>query len=84
MECSRTLPGLGITLSADALRTSGLTILGGGSGITPEALAEGTSMVWGWIKEGMLKAAIERVPFKDVERAWKRTDVQGRRIVITP
>jgi len=61
-----------------------MTILGGGSGITPEALAEGTSMVWGWIKEGMLKAAIERVPFKDVERAWKRTDVQGRRIVITP
>jgi len=25
-------------------------------------------MVWGWIKEGMLKAAIERVPLKDVAR----------------
>ena len=78
------MAGPRITLSADALRTSGLTILGGGSGITPEALAEGASQVWDWIKEGKLKAAIERVPLKDVERAWKRTDVQGRRIVIIP
>jgi NADPH2:quinone reductase len=78
------MAGSRITLSADALRTSGLTILGGGSGITPEALAEGASQVWDWIKEGKLKAAIERVPLKDVERAWKRTDVQGRRIVIIP
>ena len=78
------MAGPRITLSADALRTSGLTLLGGGSGITPEALAEGASQVWDWIKEGKLKAAIERVPLKDVERAWKRTDVQGRRIVIIP
>lgn len=78
------MAGPRITLSADALRTSGLTILGGGSGITPEALAEGAGQVWDWIKEGKLKAAIERVPLKDVERAWKRTDVQGRRIVIIP
>jgi NADPH2:quinone reductase len=40
--------------------------------------------VWDWIKEGQLKAEIERVPLKDVERAWKRNDVQGRRIVIIP
>ncbi|HEU4782061.1 MAG TPA: zinc-binding alcohol dehydrogenase family protein [Ktedonobacterales bacterium] len=78
------MAGPRITLSADALRTSGLTILGGGSGITPEALAEGASQVWDWIKEGRLKACIECVPLKDVERAWKRTDVQGRRIVMIP
>lgn len=78
------MAGPRITLPADALRTSGLTILGGGSGITPEAVGEGTSQVWDWIKDGKLKAAIERVPLKDVERAWKRTDVQGKRIVIVP
>jgi hypothetical protein len=27
---------------------------------------------------------VKSVPLKDVERAWKRTDVQGRRIVIMP
>ncbi len=78
------MAGPRITLAADALRTSGLTIVGGGSGITPEALAEGTSLVWDWIKEGKLKADIEQAPLKDVERVWKRTDVQGRRVVIVP
>jgi NADPH2:quinone reductase len=40
--------------------------------------------VWEWIKAGTLRAAIERVPLKDIERAWARTDLHGTKIVIVP
>jgi NADPH:quinone reductase-like Zn-dependent oxidoreductase len=78
------MAGATIALSADALRTSGLEITGAGAGLTPEALAEGSSQVWDWIKAGKLRAEIEAVPLRDVERAWKRTDLHGKRIVIVP
>jgi NADPH:quinone reductase-like Zn-dependent oxidoreductase len=72
------------SLPADALRTSGLQITGAGAGLTIEALTEGTSQVWEWIKAGKLRVEIERVPLKEVERAWKRSDLQGKRVVIVP
>jgi NADPH:quinone reductase-like Zn-dependent oxidoreductase len=73
-----------ITLAADALRTSGLEISGAGSGLTPEAIAEGATQVWEWIKAGKLQAEIEAVPLKDVARAWGRADLHGKRIVLVP
>jgi NADPH:quinone reductase-like Zn-dependent oxidoreductase len=78
------MAGPNISLSADALRTTGLEILGAGGGITPDAIAEGTNQVWDWIKEGQLRFDIERVPLKEVESAWQRTDLDGKRIVIIP
>ena len=78
------MAGPTISLAAEALRTSGLEILGAGSGLTPESIAEGTQQVWEWIKASKLQADIERVPLKEVERAWKRTDIRGKRIVIVP
>ncbi len=77
-------PAPAITLSADALRTSGLEITGAGGGLTPEAIGEGTTQVWEWIKAGKLQAEIEVVPLKDVERAWGRADLHGKRIVLVP
>ncbi len=73
-----------ISLPADALRTSGLQITGAGAGLTIEAITEGTSQVWEWIKAGKLHAEIERVPLKEVERAWKQADIHGKRVVIVP
>jgi NADPH:quinone reductase-like Zn-dependent oxidoreductase len=78
------IAGSSIALSADALRTSGLEITGAGAGLTPEAVAEGTGQVWEWIKEGNLRADIEQAPLRDIEHAWKRTDLHGKRIVIVP
>jgi NADPH:quinone reductase-like Zn-dependent oxidoreductase len=78
------MAGPKISLAAEALRTSGLEILGDGCGLTPEAIAEGTHQVWEWIKAGKLQADIEQVPLKYVENAWQRTDVHGKRIVIVP
>ena len=76
--------GATLSLSADALRTSGLEIKGGGGGVTPEAIAEGTQQVWEWIQAGKLQADIEQVPLQEVESAWQRSDSQGKRIVIIP
>ena len=73
-----------IALSADALRTSGLEIYGAGAGASSETMAEGSNLVWNWIKEGKLHIDVELVPLKDVESAWQRTDVQGKRLVIVP
>jgi len=78
------MAGPTISLAAEALRTSGLEILGAGSSLTPEAFAEGTQQVWEWIRAGKLLVDIEQVPLRDVESAWKRTDVHGKRIVIVP
>ena len=78
------MAGPAITLSADALRTSGLKITGAGAGLTPKAIGEGTTQVLDWIKAGKLKAEIETVPLKDVERAWGRADLHGKRIVLVP
>ena len=71
-------------LTAEAIRISGLEILGAGGGLTREAIAEGTQQVWEWIKTGNLQADIEQVPLKDVENGWQRSDVHGKRIVIVP
>jgi len=73
-----------ITLSADALRTSGLEITGAGGGLTPDAIGEGTTQVWDWIKAGKLQAEIEAIPLKYMERAWSRTDLHGKRLVLVP
>jgi NADPH:quinone reductase-like Zn-dependent oxidoreductase len=73
-----------VSLAADALRTSGVEISGGGAGLTPETMAESSSQVWEWIKAGTLRAAIERVPLKEVKRAWGRTDLHGTKVVIVP
>jgi len=78
------MAGPTISLEASALRTSGLEILGAGSSLAPEAIAEGTQQVWEWIRAGKLLADIEQVPLRDVESAWKRTDIHGKRIVIVP
>ncbi len=78
------MAGAAISLPANALRTTGLEIYGGAAGITPEGISEGTNQVWDWIKANKLHMDIERVPLKDVETAWQRTDFQGKRMVVIP
>jgi NADPH:quinone reductase-like Zn-dependent oxidoreductase len=77
------IAGPAISLTGDALRTSGLEICGAGAGLTPEAIREGTTMVWDLIRAGKLHADVEAVPLKDIEAAWQR-DLHGQRLVIVP
>src|SRR5271157_2129558 len=78
------MAGPTISLSADALIDSGIELYGTGAGITPEIITEGTNQVWDFIKNDQLHIEIEKVPLKDIEEAWKRTDLHGTRIVIVP
>jgi hypothetical protein len=78
------MAGSTISLSADALRTSGLEIYGAAAGLTPEAMAEGTAIVWDWLKAKQLHMDIEQIPLKDIEQAWGRNDFQGKRLVVVP
>jgi NADPH:quinone reductase-like Zn-dependent oxidoreductase len=76
--------GASISLSADSLRTTGLQIFGGAAGITPEAIGEATNQVWDLLRAGKLHMDIEQVPLRDIENVWKRTDYEGKRIVVIP
>jgi NADPH:quinone reductase-like Zn-dependent oxidoreductase len=76
--------GSSISLPADALRTTGLEIYGATAGLSPEVMSEGSNQAIEWIKTGKLQIDIEQVPLKDIERLWKRTDFQGKRIVVVP
>jgi NADPH:quinone reductase-like Zn-dependent oxidoreductase len=78
------MAGATISLPGEALRTSGLEIMGAGAGLTPEAMGEATQMVWDWLREGKLHLDIVQVPLSDIESAWQRTDLHGKRIVIVP
>lgn len=76
--------GATVTLAASAIRTSGIEIMGGGAGITAEAIAEGMEQVWTWIRDGSVTMDVEIMPLSDIEAAWRRDDFEGRRIVIVP
>lgn|SRR5699024_9264850 len=76
--------GAELTLSADSLRTSGLEIIGGASGLTAESILEASNIIWEWAKEEKLQMDIETVSLQDIESIWQRKDFQGTRIVITP
>lgn len=71
-------------LAGEALRPSGLCIIGTGDSMTPEAVGEATRRVWEWIAAGKLEAAIERVALHDIERAWLAAEPHGSRLVIVP
>ncbi len=71
-----------ISLSAEAIRTSGLEITGAGN-IPPEAVPEALKQTWEWIGTGKLSIDIEKVPLKDIAEAWDRK-TEGKRVVIVP
>jgi NADPH2:quinone reductase len=71
-----------ITLPAEALRTSGVHLSGGGD-IPGEAVPKAIKQIWQWMKEGKFTMDIEQVPLKDVSLAWERK-TQGERIVLVP
>ncbi len=75
--------GQTITLSAAALRSSGLEILGSGSGTAPalDKLLDAYHQVLSRIASGELRIQTESVPLTDVEIAWER-ESRARLVVI--
>ena len=74
-----------IALPAAALRSSGLELYGSGGGsIPPKAILDVFPQIWALAANGKLRIEIEQAPLADVETAWQRQDVPGRRLVIVP
>ncbi len=79
------MAGPTISLLAAALRSSGLEIYGsGGGGIPHTAIIDTFPQLWALAATGKIRIDTKRVPLADVERAWQRKDLAGRRLVIIP
>jgi len=80
------MAGPTISLSAAALRSSGIEIYGsgGGSSVSHTAILETFPKLWALAAAGALRIDTESVSLADVESAWQRPGVSGRRIVIVP
>jgi NADPH2:quinone reductase len=75
--------GREIALQADMLRTSGLEIMGASAGIVPHEVPGLASQVFDWIRDGELRAEVERIRLEDVPGAWGH-EVHGKRLVVIP
>jgi NADPH:quinone reductase-like Zn-dependent oxidoreductase len=75
--------GATLQVAAESLRTSGVEIYGAAKGLA-ERMGEVYGQVVEWTLSGELTFDIERVPLSDIESAWNRTDLHGRRLVIEP
>jgi NADPH2:quinone reductase len=79
------MAGPTISLSAAALRSSGIEISGSGGGSIPHtAIFDAFPKLWALAAGGRLRIDTERVPLADVESAWQRNDLPGRRLVMIP
>jgi len=79
------MAGPTISLSAAALRGSGIEIYGSGGGSIPRmAIFETFPQMWALAASGKLHIDTVPVPLAEIEYAWQRNDWLGRRAVIVP
>jgi NADPH2:quinone reductase len=73
-----------LTVAAESLRTSGVEIYGAGKGLDGATMMDAYNQVVRWARDGSLAFDIERVPLSQIQNAWHRTDLRGRRLVVEP
>ncbi|GAA3837207.1 zinc-binding alcohol dehydrogenase family protein [Sphaerisporangium flaviroseum] len=76
--------GTELALAASSLRTSGVEIYGAAKGLGPQTMDEVYQQIVTWTRSGELTFDVEKVPLSDIETAWQRTDLKGRRLVVMP
>lgn len=76
--------GSALTLTASSLRTSGVELYGAARGLSGQAMGEAYRQVVAWTLSDELAFDLETVPLRDIETAWRRTDLKGRRLVVVP
>ena len=74
--------GSELTVGAESLRTSGVEIYGAAKGLGPETMGEVYGQVVEWARSGELSFDLEQVPLSDIDTAWRRTDLRGKRLVV--
>jgi hypothetical protein len=73
-----------LTVAAESLRTSGVEIYGAAKGLDAATMMHAYNQVVQWTRDGSLTFDIERVQLSQIETAWQRTDLRGRRLVAQP
>jgi NADPH:quinone reductase-like Zn-dependent oxidoreductase len=74
-----------LRLPAEAVRSSGLEVIGSGGGsIPPAAIFETFPQLWELAAKGELRVDVEPVRLPDVQAAWQRSDLGGHRLVLVP
>src|SRR5271157_1460710 len=73
-----------ISLPAAALRSAAVTIVGSGTMPSLDVVSESYQQLMNLAARGQLQIDVEPVPLADIERAWTRSDLHGRRLVIVP
>jgi NADPH:quinone reductase-like Zn-dependent oxidoreductase len=76
--------GSNLTLAAGSLRTSGVEIYGAAKGLNPQTMARVYQQIVAWVRSGNLTFDLEQTPLSDIETAWQRTDLRGKRLVVIP
>jgi NADPH2:quinone reductase len=76
--------GPGLSVAAASLRTSGVEIYGAAKGLGSETMGDLYGQVVKWAQSGELTFDLEKVPLSDIEAAWQRTDLRGKRLVVMP
>lgn len=76
--------GTELALAGSSLRTSGVEIYGAAKGLDPQTMDEVYQQIVTWTRSGELTFDVEKVPLSDIETAWQRTDLKGRRLVVMP
>lgn len=73
-----------ISLPAEVLRSSAVTLTGSGGFAPPEVRGQAYGKLIGYAAEGTLRVEVEESPLAQVEEAWRRGDREGRRLVLIP
>jgi NADPH2:quinone reductase len=73
-----------ISLPAEALRSSAVTLTGSGGFAPPPVQAQAYGKLVELAAAGTLQIAVEEMPLSQVEEAWERGDRSGRRLVLIP
>ncbi|HWD83217.1 MAG TPA: zinc-binding alcohol dehydrogenase family protein [Kribbella sp.] len=76
--------GPALSLTADSLRTAGVEIYGAAKGLDAETMGAVYGQVVEWTRSGALTFDLLTVPLSDIESAWQRTDLHGKRLVVLP
>ncbi len=76
--------GRDIAIAADSLRTSGVEIYGAAKGLDAETMGTVYGQIVQWTQAGKLAFDVATVPLSDIETAWQRTDLRGKRLVVVP
>jgi NADPH:quinone reductase-like Zn-dependent oxidoreductase len=78
------VPGEAVLIQGATGVAGRLAIYGSSKGLSAATMGEVYGQIVAWAQAGQLTFDLEKVPLSEIETAWKRTDLRGRRLVVVP